>query len=81
MTTPSQDSPAPSPIDIQQVPDRFRCQTPECPNPVRVITLDLEDSSTEMECLGCCMARNLAILKELAAQGMLDLGDSQAAPL
>lgn len=76
MTTPTPDFAPASQIDIQQVPDRFRCQTGSCGQPVRVITLDLEDNSTEMECFGCMLARNMAILQALGEQGLLGVDDT-----
>lgn len=44
--------------------------------PVAVITVTLDDGHTDQECMGCCMARNVAILQGLAAEGLIDMGDS-----
>jgi hypothetical protein len=76
MTTPTPSSPELPAMDIQALTDRFTCQTPDCPTPVRIITIDLDDNTVEMECLGCLLARNLAIFQAMAAQGML--GDDMA---
>lgn len=81
MTTPL---PAFAP-DTQQpsetVPERFKCQTDGCTQPFRLITIDVEESGNEIECMGCYLARNLAILQGLAEQGLLDLGAQNAQPL
>lgn len=53
------------------MPDRFACQTPGCGQPFRVITLDVEDNSTDYECFGCMLARNLKIFQTLEEQGLL----------
>lgn len=69
-----------SPQDSPTVPDRFKCQTDGCTQPFRLITIDVEESTPDIECMGCYLARNLAVLQGLAEQGLLDLGAQNAQP-
>jgi hypothetical protein len=73
MTQPTQNSSPASPGDGQLLPEALVCQTPECYLPVAVITVTLDDGSTDQECMGCCMSRNLAILEELTKQGIINI--------
>jgi hypothetical protein len=72
MTTSLSNSPSEFPEDYPVPPQRLMCQTPDCGQFIRVITIDTEDGTTDSECFGCMLARNLAILKSLGDQGLLE---------
>lgn len=62
-----------------------KCQTPECPNDFNVITLRVDDSTTNYLCEGCNLAFNLRVLQALVEDGSIVLPasvtrDEQATP-
>lgn len=52
-------------------PDDFNCETDTCPNPFRVVSLMVGDSTAHYHCLGCWMAWNAAVIQKLAELGMI----------
>lgn len=68
-------TPAPT---TDQAPDpaeqlaEFNCQTEDCPNPFRVVSFMVGDSTAQFHCLACWMAWNVAIIEKLTEQGLIE---------
>jgi hypothetical protein len=81
MTVDSPPSSTPPPPGSPELPPHLQCQTDECPGVVRIITTDLSDNHSDLECLACYLGRNMALIKELVDNGTLVLPGAAAQSL
>ena len=56
---------------LPPLPDSLKCQTPECPNPVAVVVVRLEDSEADMLCMTCNFAFWLRVLQQATEDGTI----------